>query len=273
MSLSIIDRTVGVYPISIGTSLAIEGLTHTGEFDKEKGAPPIKECGMLYINIRTLFRNAFGSYDDLKDRLTADIMIETLINDINEIKEAVKASSPSTVCVVYLCRYKQLNKIFKEAKFKNPNTANQIFYNALEHDAYLECDKDTYGEIKYFDTELKGDVDTFIITHMPIDLLSHKRFPSLTLLESHTGKVKNKMLWYTKLNGKRPDIPFNRAFIQIFGDGVTFSPQAIKVRRVIQSCAEKNRWHQNTSSERIILNLRTTNEPHVLDFFKKLSKS
>lgn len=272
MNLTIIDRVVGAYPISIATSLAIEGLTHTGEHESDDGPAPIKDCEVLYINLRTLFRNAFGSFEDLKDRLNFEVMRETLIADVAGIKEAVKAASPNTVCVIYLCTYKEatVNKLFKEAGFKNPNTPNQVFYSALEFDIYKEAE-DFIEDLEIFDVELKGDKDTFILTHLPIDLLWYRNFPSLSLLESHTGKIKTRTLWYTKLNGKHPEIPFNKAFLQIFGDGVMFSPQGIKIRRVIQKVAVKNRWNQNTSKEKIVMNLRSANEPHVLDLFKRMS--
>lgn len=271
MNLTIIERAVGIYPISIATSLAIEGLTHTGEYESNDGIAPIKDCEVLYINLRTLFRNAFGSFEDLKDRLNFEVMRETLIADVAGIKEAVKAVSPNTVCVIYLCTFqdKTVERTFKEAKFKNPNTPNQVFYSALEFDIYKEAE-DFIEELKLFDVEIKGDKDTFILTHLPVDLLWYRNFPALSLLESHTGKVKKRTLWYTKLNGKRPEIPFNKAFLQIFGDGVMFSPQGIKVRRVIQKIAEKNRWNQNTSDEKIKMNFRSANEPHVLDLYKRM---
>ena len=269
MDLTIIDRKVGIYPVSIASSLAIEGLTHTGEFETNEGKAPIKDCELLYINVRTLFRNAFGSYEDLKDRLNFETMRETIIADIQGIKEAVKAASPNTVCVVYLCNYKSVNKVFKEANFKNPNTPNQVFYSALEYDIYKEAEE-FVKDLKVFDVELKGDKDTFVLTHLPVDLLSYRNFPALSLLESHTGKVKKRTLWYTKLNGRHPHIPFNKELLQIFGDGIMFAPQGIKIKRVILKVAEKSRWNQNTSSEKIKLTLRNANEPHVLDLYKRL---
>lgn len=272
MNLTIIDRTVGIYPVSIGTSLAIEGLTHTGEFATNEGTAPIKDCEVLYINVRTLFRNAFGSFDDLKDRLNFETMRETIIADIEGIKEAVKAASPNTVCVIYLCTYKDatVQRTFKEANFKNPSTPNQVFYSGLEFDIYKEA-PDFIEDLKLFDVELKGDKDTFILTHLPVDLLWYRNFPALTLLESHTGKIKKRTLWYTKLNGRHTIIPFSKEFLQIFGDGIMFSPQGIKVKRVILKVAEKSRWNQNTSKEKVKMTLRNANEPHVLDLYKRMS--
>jgi hypothetical protein len=271
MTLSIIDRTVGAHSISIGTSLAIEAITHTGDFSTLEGKPAILECDALYLNIRTLARNAYGSFDTKKSELSEEVLRETIISDIEQIKEVAKATSPNILCVPYLCSLKSLNTEFKTANFKNANTPLQVFYNTLEMSIYRTA-KETWPDLLEFDIELKGDGDTLILTNQPIDLLSHKKFPSLKLLESHTGKVKGRTEWYTKLNGKSKLIPFNRAMLVMFGDGVMFAPQAIKVRRVVLKIAEAKRWTQTTTKDKIFHNLRTANEPYVLDFVRKIWK-
>lgn len=272
MALSVIDRAVGSYSISIGTCRAIEALTHTGDFEHMEGKAPVHSCDALYVNLRTLFRNAFTAFGDEKQNVDEEIMISSLLTDIENIKEAVSAASPNTVCVFYLCTYPSqvMDRKFPIANFKNANTPNQLFYYGLETDIYNRAEELFGDTVELHDYKLSGNGDTLIITHMPLDLLSANNFPALNLLESYTGAVKPKTQWYTKLAKAAPTIPFNRKMLLLYGDGIMFGPQDLKTRRVMIKVSEKNRWTQRVSDERIILNLRQANEPHVLDFYKKL---
>ena len=107
---------------------------------------------------------------------------------------------------------------------------------------------------------------------MPADLLARKDFPKLGLLESHTGKVKTQLEWYTKLNGKPQHIPFNKAFLTLFGDGVMFSPLDRKTRGVVLKTAEKYSWKQDTTMDRIYNCLKLVNEPFVIELLRRLMK-
>lgn len=265
-----IDRTFGFYSMSIGTSLAFEGLLHTGEFANNKSKVKVTDFQRIYLNIRTLFRNVFGAFEDKAQHVTPDVMITSITEDLNRIIETVTAVSPSTKIVPYLCTYTTVNKEFPLAKFKNADTPNQIFYSSVEQDVYKQMAKEDneYG-IKVFDSKINGDFDTLIVTHMPADLLCYRKFPTLMLLESHTGKVKGHLEWYSKLNSKNAKIPFNRPFLLIFGDGVMFSPQDLKVRRVIIKTAEKYNWRPDTTLDRIHNCLKLVNEPHVSEFIRR----
>lgn len=267
-----IDRTFGFYGMSIGTSLAFEGLLHTGEFEDGRKESVVNKYQRIYLNLRTLFRNAFESFGDKKNSLNADVMKTAILEDIQQIRETVSAVSPAVEIVVYLCTYKSINKVFPQAKFKNATTQDQMFFNSVELDVYTEMGKEDneYG-VRVFDCEIKGSFDTLVVTHYAADLLWRKNFPTLALLESHTGKVKGYLEWYTKIRSKSSRIPFNKPFLVIFADSAMFSPQDLKVRKVIMKTAEKYNWTPRSSLDLIHNSLRLANEPHVSEFIRKLS--
>lgn len=270
MSLISTDRVFGHYPISIATSLAIEGLLHSGEFASDNTKTVYDKYQKLLVNVRTLFRNVFYAFEEQRDKLTPEVMVTCIMEDILGITRALKEPAPHLVVEPYICTFTTVNRKFPEAKFKNPTTPGQHFYNALEHDTYKLLDEQT--TLVKFDVELKGSDDTLILTNMAIDLLSRDKFPKLALLESHTGKIKLHSEWYTKLNDKPEKIPFCKATLQLFGDGSTFSPQDLKVRKVLLKIADKYNWNQGTTWDRIYNCLRIENEPMLSEFLRRLAR-
>lgn len=273
-----VDRTFGFYSVSIASSLAFEGLLHTGEYADWKGELPIHSYQEIYLNLRTLFRNAFYAFEENRERLTPDVMLTSIEEDINNLTATARAVAPSVLCVPYLCSYRSANKVFPEASFKNiaggqdKMTPNQLQYNALEHDTLKMYGEKHENDFRQFDVFPEGSRDTLLLTHMPADLLARKDFPKLGLLESHTGKVKTQLEWYTKLNGKPQHIPFNKAFLTLFGDGIMFSPLDRKTRGVVLKTAEKYSWKQDTTMDRIYNCLKLVNEPFVIELLRRLMK-
>ncbi|ANZ50220.1 hypothetical protein PHOBOS_30 [Erwinia phage vB_EamM_Phobos] len=271
MALSTVDRVFGLeYPMSMPTSLAFEGLLKTGEHANDKGEPPIHQYRAIFVNVRTLFRNVYNAFGDKKAELDANIALAAIEEDVKTIRETVTAVSPSTICVFYLCQYKTVNKEFPQAKFKNPTTPIAVHYNSVEMDVYRKVINEKLFDVKLFDVEIKNNVDTVCLTHLPMDLLWRKHFPKLALLESHTGKVKGPLEWYTKLNGKPENIPFNKATLQLYGDGVMFSPEDLKSRRVLEKVAQKYNWNQSTTQSRMRQSLRIANEPFLIEYLNRL---
>ena len=67
---TMLDRTLGFFPMSIATSLAFEGVTHLGEYGDRPGEPEINQIEAIWCNLRTLIRNAIGAFT--KEKKTAD---------------------------------------------------------------------------------------------------------------------------------------------------------------------------------------------------------
>lgn len=260
---------VGFYPMSIGTSLAIEGLNGTGErVDTNKGFD-VKRFGSLFVNLRLLVRNAIASYPYAdQSGLTNREIIPLVERDF----EGITKYAPEELEVVpYICNHTSLNKEFK-GKFKQYETDKQKLAIAIEESAIKKLEEKYSENLTHFDIEMRGEKRTICLTHHPIDLLSAGKFPELVLLESHTGKVKPAKEWPTKLRTlEEPGIvPFNKVTLQLYGDNNMFMPQQKKLRDVLLKIGQKKRWNPTTSQSSMLLDVRNAYEPQLYKILKTL---
>jgi hypothetical protein len=260
-------REMGQLPISIGTSLALEGAFGILE-DHPNPAPVIHKVDVLYLNLRTLIRNIAGAVDaDVNAQLTAEDLSAALANELQIIETAVKQYTGGRVEIVpYMCEYKSLKRRFPHAMMKETKTEKQVFAFTREMNALADFEE-KMGWIysKKFDIEFdKDDRVALILTSYAIDLLQRYKFTSLTLLESHTGAAKPPAMWYTKLNNGKEltSIPFDRMTIQMFGDGSNlFSPFPIKIRKHMIMVAEKNKWTPMSTKALILESIKKERDP------------
>lgn len=251
------ERAVGQYPVSIATSLAIESLLGILP-DAPTDKPEIDDVDVIMINVRTLFRNVLGSIDgSFREKLTEYTLAECIAREFTTIESILSERRDGRIIVeLYHCSYKDIISGFSKGILKTPNTPAQKAYQVMET-ATLDELKDSFKSTpvsqynaKFKDTNLRG----VILTHYPVDLLNRYAFSSLKLLESHTGAIKPPLLWNTKLhNGKENTfIPFDRMSLQIFGDGVTFSPAPIKIRKLLLEIGVLNKWTPATTKDKVI---------------------
>ena len=116
------------------------------------------------------------------------------------------------------------------------------------------------------------DVRATLITHYPVDLLARYNFTELHLLESHTGAIKNPSMWNTKLQNGRdiPNIPFDRATLQVFGDGVMYRPMNMKIRKAFIEMAEKHQWSAATTEALVKHSAKSAKDPFLGQFVNGL---
>jgi hypothetical protein len=259
--MSISNREMGAIPISISTSLAIEScLGILPEFETDK--PVINDIDMVWINVRTLYRNLMGSVDKLiRPHLTDTDIIEALINELQIIETTFSHQTRGrTTVTFYVCSYSGLARRYPHASLKNPNTQLQKESHALEQIVINGIiDQQPPHDFRVFDMDFDGEQKrVLIITHHAIDLLNRYKFKTLSLLESHTGAVKSPSRWYTKFHdGKEMfNIPFDRMTLQVFGDGVTFVPSSLKTRRFVKEVADKNTWSSITTKDYIVKSIK-----------------
>ncbi len=270
--LDLSTRTISWIGASMGTSLAIERITHTGEFSTEEGEPLINGIDALWINLRTLIRNCHNAVETTYQPYIEGVKLaEAVYEDWLAINTALEEAAPNCELKLYLCTYEDINRDFPDANFRNSNTAKQLAYTANEKGVIKYFLDKHDEELTKFKWSLKGEKGCVLLTHLPLDLVSHDKFPSLRLLESHTGAVKERRHWFTKLNIKKdgPIIPFNKMMLTIFGDGAMFAAQPIKVRKLLLALSEKKQWHQLTSEAKMLQDIRLEHEPHLLDFVRK----
>ena len=270
-----LDRDLGFFPMSIGTSLAFEGLFHLGEHLDDSGDPAGGDMPALWVNLRTVVRNARTAFPrDGQGDLLNKTLKEAIDQDLEAIRSVVDEYSPNTELKFYITEHKTINSQFKDARFKVPTTADQNLAFALESAAliHLHEDFEDNDDCLIFDWKLEGKKETTLLTHHALDLLSYYEFPDMRLLESHTGRVKTRKDWYTKLNTPKGTtcIPFTRAMLLMFGDGSNILAQELKPRRTLITLGEKYKWNGMTTHSRMLADIKLAYEPHLYEFVKKL---
>jgi len=274
---TVTNRDKGSAPMSIATSLAMESLCGFGEFENDK--PFINKTDDLWVNLRTLFRNVYHSLESYtKKTVLVEDLVYAVMDDIIVLKSVLEYHSKGRVePTFYICEYKGLQREFPNAEIKQPKTDLQIYERSME-DAFVKTVKDTDfftdSNINFFDVKIKGKGgNTLFLTHLPIDLLWRSNFKTPYLLESHTGAIKGKVKWYTKLTGgnKNFRIPFNKMTLQVFGDGNNlFSAMSRKIKVPIMELAEQRRWSSVTSTEKIRADLNLMSDKPLSMFLRDL---
>lgn len=267
------EREMGQYPVSIGTSLALEGANGIYP-EREESPPPLLQYNRLWVNVATLFRNLFNSLTaEEQERVVAKDLAIALASEFSPIDAAVAETAGQKVRVTfYHNRLSKMERWFPKANLKKPTTPKQRIFVGLMAET-LAMLPDYLDEVDYreFDGPIDGDGRALILTHSAVDLLSIARFDELVLLESHTGKLKAKARWGTKLGVKDETMPFNAFTLQAFGDGSThFSPLSIKYRRAILEVAKKDRWVSVTTMAKIRMGVNAIRDTAVRDYLTEL---
>ena len=272
------NRAKGKFPVSIATSLALEGLFGIME-EKPELKPQWKGYTHLAINVRTLFRNIVGAVEkERADDLSPKDYAEILIEEMQIIRNAVADYSDRAIHTIYYAStYKSLSGLYPFAYFKEVKTANQIHYAAMENSTIDNVFKELGDHNDFlvrYDVNITARVKkSLMITHYPFDLLCLKSAEEVVLLESHTGVVKKSFQWNTKLKNYKslPPMPFDVMTVQMFGDsGDLFIPYPKKIRDKLIAIAEKNNWHSQTTRARIMQCIQLEKDPELLLIVRRL---
>jgi hypothetical protein len=274
------DRPQGQFPLSIATSLAIEGMLGIMPDKPPPADPEIDKTELLMVNVRTLLRNLYGSIPT-GDRPMLDeyTIAEAISNEMRTIESIIAEKSDGRCfCQFYYCSYIDSNRKFSKGLIKPLRTPSQQFYWKMEKTVmgFLRDEFKSGPGIKEFVTEFEdANYSTLIITHYPVDLLQRYRFSSLMLLESFTGAIKPPLMWNTKLqNGEDiQNLPFDRMTLQMFGDGVMFSPMPIKIRERVLQVALKDRWTPARTKDFVIASITNRRDPALEVLVKELYRN
>lgn len=257
IQVAVENREKGQVPVTIGTALALEA--GMGVYpDRPEIPPPFSRAKQLWINLRTIVRNLYACLPtDLKDQVLPDDMWRAALEELSIITTAVtKGSQGNTQVIYYVSDYSRLAQRFPGGIIKEPKTPKQITQQRIEDTTLrLMLENNHEARVEFFEFDIQGQHPaSFILTHLPVDLLARYRFERLELLESHTGRIKGPGGWSTKLtNGKElENIPFNKFTLQLFGDNSNmFAPQSITLRRLIMDLATRWNWTNVTTMEKI----------------------
>lgn len=270
-NIAVAGRALGeTIPISISTAVAIEELAN------KKPQWPAE----LWINVRTAFRNLYSVINnDDKKFVGPEHLWHPFLRELDQIKQAVKDVTQGTTQVVYYhCDYSDLLRRLPHTTLKEATTETQKRNFSIEWNIMQVLLREAeHLDIQTFKTEITGSVQNcLIMTHLPIDLLWAKNFGKLRLLESHTGTIKSKSEWNTKLTGGKQltRMPFNHFTLQVFGDNNNLlNGMSPKIRKVVEDLSEQHRWTTVTTLERIRYCVGEMKDPFARDFFIKVLRA
>lgn len=283
----LLNREKGQYPVSIATSLALESLLNIHP-DTKHSSPPIHRFSELWINIRTIFRNLYGSMERLQaESLSLYDYVYGMIDDMSNIQYWSQLLEVQKPVYFYYSKYEDLEKKYTFAKFRNANTPIQKAYFQKQNETIDTLFKEKHL-LSYTDNKEKGNVYVFkdfikpshypsvgLLTHYAFDLCQSYSFEKLYLVESHIGHVKDKSLWYTKYyNGNQlPPLPFRLDLLQIFGDREMFHPAPKKVRELFIEMAKKYHFTPMTSKDRIKQCLSLMGREEIVLYYDQILKT
>lgn len=262
------NRTVSAFPLSIGTSLAFESLFNGRQpsYDPERKIErvDIKDYTQILINVWSLHRNIIGAFTtEQQGVLNSNLLYQLFAEELELIEDLCFNEGEGKIRpIFYLPSYESIYlRSHKNILLRKEHTQKQLHIKALFEGSIKNLNKDKIinEKIIQIDSHLAGGVNlqSLILTHVPYDLLSHKRFKQLDLIESHTGTLKKRSDWPSKYHkGKEiPFIPFQEKLLKILGDSVMFHPQFSKIRHLLIEIAKKGKWTAFTTEEKVRFDL------------------
>jgi hypothetical protein len=280
-SEGIAERAVGQYPLSIATSLALEGLAGIYE-DRPESPPPILKYDQVWVNLRTLFRNFIGSLEkSLQEMMDPVEAAETVSEEMERLTDIVRDLNPNCGVHFFVSNFDGMERAYPRAVIRMDKTAKQKAYTIMQTHAIEALLHKHKGDanLSVFSRKLEFNKtpspSVAILTHFAYDLLSAKLFKRMDLIESHTGVIKPRALWYTKFHDGKElvMIPFREDMLQIFGDKETFHPLDIKVRKELIEVAKHYNWSQVTTTDRIRYSIDAMKNHYAVDILKEIITS
>lgn len=258
----LLNREKGQFPLSIATSLTFESLLNIHP-DTKHNRPPIEKLDVLWINLRTLYRNIFTSVPRVDaESVKVDDFVTIIMQELEYLEEFSREYN--IPIRYYFCDY-DLKRLAPNAVFREATTAIQLKFQAIQSSVFGRLfdkvliandeKKNIKGHYTRFNEVFKNDTQNRagVFTHYCVDLIHEYDALKLYLVESHSGNVKSKSKWYTKYyNGNDlPPLPFHLGLLQLLGDKDMFKPLNKTVRQFILELAEKYKWTPSTTRDRI----------------------
>ena len=258
------ERTMTSFGVSIGTGLMLEALFDPTQerYDKDREMPKRVELSKYkswIVNGYTLIRNVLSAVNDQKIELKKEYVpriMDEVLGEILVIQSLLEVGNlPQNYLKIWIPEYSKLIELFNVDKDINVNyiqntiTAIDMFKKPL-----LELDElvpKIVSPTGYLIPTTYKD-KSLLTTHMTIDLLQYDGY---SLLESHTGIVKDEPLWYTKYhdfgNNDLSMLPMNDKILYILGDDQIIRGCSVKVKRELLRIATENKWSYRTSDMKV----------------------
>lgn len=268
-SLVLAGRELGAYPISVGTSLALEACK----------TDPRLHYSHLYVNVWTLFRNLYTALtavdaESIGRKDWAEALTEEIVLFDRIAKEILSGISVS----FYAPDYSKTNSLIPKAKLRPHTTAKQQHYKVVSEEVIgalrmflprLAMEQLTVG---YTNSASPPPIKSksLVLSHYALDLLSCPW--DARLIESHTGKIKDRSLWSSKLAGSAnyENMPFNKLTLTVFGDNTLIAPQPQVARRVLYAVSVEGKWTSVTTYDYVKHSVLQMRDYGMRDLFKEM---
>ena len=212
--------------------------------------------------------------------VSPEVLFNTLVSEVEVIENISQQDETNKIKVLfYYSDYSGINygKLIKIAQVRRDSTVNQMFYRGqlIKTMELLRNYFIAYYPGRYVYTYnlmldwhyIKNSINVLVLTHVPYDLYGYKSCNKLDLIESNTGLLKPRNLWYTKFYPIKDTvlntIPFCKQMLFLFGDHVMFSPISLKTRKQIVNISVEKGWNHTTSIERIKQCLSLSNDSEI----------
>jgi len=260
-------RELGAYPLSVGTSLALEAAK------EDKRA----HYSHVYVNVYTLFRNLYSSLPVAdSESILKRSWVNCLISEMRLFVRIAKEVMDDIDVVFYIPDYSKIHLELPKAGFRKNNTAKQLAYHGVS--------TEVVAAIAGLEKQLKLPPDplelVFKLTSLPPRVLVMTNYAydllqvpwSAKLLESHTGKIKDRSQWHTKLagSGDYSFIPFNRLTLTVFGDSTLIAPQPLVARRDLYAVAVECKWTAVTTYDYVKRSVDKMRDYGMRDLFRSM---
>lgn len=282
--MNIIERDVGTIPVSMGTSLSLEGMMGVYPDPARQPKQPVKPnaIGEVWINLRTLARNMYNAVPTAaQSSLNLAGAVDVLEEEVKVIPVALAQMGWKGKVKFYMASKDAIKWSYPHANFKDtdPKKApKQAFYDTYERYVSIELYKrlmDSEDPPLTIDSKPPSTQGTVaLLTHFPTELMWKPQFTRLLLLESHTGKLKAWNMWYTKLNGidEATMMPFNEYTLQVFGDSVVLAPQSISIKKALKEVAINKKWTSIVSIAKVHYDIMDSKNKDLIANYKQLMK-
>ena len=165
------NRTLGQFPLSIATSLAIEAAFGIYP-DRPETKEPILKYNTLWINIRTLFRNILGAMEKGDaGRVQPPMLAITLSEEMTFIRDIIKEGTNNSVNVVfYYSNYSNIETHFKHSVIRMDNTDKQKEYDVRGAKFLIRQRRDAFAQQDIIEMSLADESPIFpTLAYTPIN--------------------------------------------------------------------------------------------------------
>lgn len=236
------EYSTGPFGVNIATDLMLESVLTTdgNRIDPNREIPNkvnLKKYKKWYINFNSFITNVVSAYD--KDTVTSIISKKnkSILDQVKDrvIDEMVILDNlfvDTIEIVYYYVNYNKYKNLLSPIDVKTRSggmqsvVLEQLMNMVTEDVMFID---NIY--IEMYTNKARFESNSLVTTSIPMDLIHSK---SIDLLEFHTGVLKKRNMFYTKMKTNNP-LPYEEILLLSLGDkkGIIKSPLSIKEKKIL----------------------------------------